>query len=122
MEPDEEETRYAKACYTLRLLLVAFRAFLENKVWEPITQLSAFFRDLTCYELQSEVVMNLHEEIPIILYKLERIFPPGFFDSMEHLPIHLPREASICGHVQYIWMYPFERYVENNLSVFGYIY
>jgi hypothetical protein len=171
LEPDEEENRYPKACYTLdrhekqvllewlktvkfpdgyvsnlsrcidlvklrlfgmkshdchvfmqRLLPVAFRAFLEDKVWEPIAQLSAFFRDLTCYELKSEVVMNLHKEIPIILCKLERIFPPGFFDSMEHLPIHLPREASICGPVQYRWMYPFERYVENNLRVFVYIY
>ena len=37
---------------------------------------------------------------------------PGFFDSIEHLPIHFPREASICGPVQYRWMYPFERYVK----------
>jgi len=41
--------------------------------------------------------------------KLERIFPLGFFDSMEHLPIHLPYEAWLGGPVQYRWMYPFER-------------
>ena len=32
-----------------------------------------------------------------------------FFDSMEHLPIHLPFEAKGGGPVQYRWMYPFER-------------
>lgn len=30
---------------------------------------------------------------------------------MEHLPIHLPREAALGGPVQYRWMYPFERYM-----------
>jgi len=51
----------------------------------------------------------LEENIPIILCKLERIFPPGFFDSMEYLPVHLPYEAWLGGPVQYRWMYPFER-------------
>ena len=32
---------------------------------------------------------RLKEDIPIVLCKLERIFPPSLFDSMEHLPIHL---------------------------------
>jgi len=52
----------------------------------------------------------MKENIPIILCKLERILPLGFFDSMEHLPIHLPHEALLSGLVQYRWMYPFERY------------
>jgi hypothetical protein len=51
--------------------------------------------------------MNIIE----IICKLERIFPPSFFDSMEHLTIHLPYEAKVGGPVQYRWMYPFERYV-----------
>ena len=55
---------------------------------------------------------NLHvmeKNIPIILCKLEQIFPPSFFDSMEHLPIHLPYEARVGGPMQYRWIYPFER-------------
>ncbi|KAH0645560.1 hypothetical protein KY290_034343 [Solanum tuberosum] len=54
---------------------------------------------------------RLERDIPQILCKLERIFPPGFFDSMEHLLVHLPYEAKIVGPVQYRWMYPFERYL-----------
>jgi len=56
---------------------------------------------------------RLESEIPIILCKLERIFPPSFFDCMEHLPVHLAYEARIAGPVQYRWMYPFERYKFN---------
>ena len=35
------------------------------------------------------------------------IFPPSFFDSMEHLPVHLPFEVKVGGPVQYRWMYPY---------------
>ncbi|KAL0349683.1 UNVERIFIED_CONTAM: hypothetical protein Sradi_4117500 [Sesamum radiatum] len=42
---------------------------------------------------------------------LEKIFPPAFFDSMEHLIVHLSYEARIGNPVQYRWMYPFERFL-----------
>ena len=61
---------------------------------------------------------RLERYIPIIIFKLERIFPHGFFDSMEHLPIHLPYEAKIVGLVQYHWMYPFERLKVQYFSTF----
>ena len=48
-------------------------------------------------------------EIPIILCKLEKIFPPAFFDVMVHLSIHLIDDALLRGPVQYGWMYPVER-------------
>ena len=48
-------------------------------------------------------------EIPIILCKLEKIFPPAFFDVMVHLAVHLPDEAMVRGPVQFGWMYPIER-------------
>jgi hypothetical protein len=37
------------------------------------------------------------------------IFPPGFFLSMQHLILHLPREARLGGAVQHRWCYPIER-------------
>jgi hypothetical protein len=43
------------------------------------------------------------------IYKLEMIFSSSFFDSIEHLPIHLPFETKVGGPIQYRWMYPFER-------------
>ena len=67
--------------------------------------------DLNCSTLSLDKVDNLQAQIPVIVCNLEKIFPPSFFDSMEHLLIHLPYEAKIGGPVQYRWMYPFERYV-----------
>ncbi|XP_065871961.1 uncharacterized protein [Euphorbia lathyris] len=94
-----------------RLLPIALREMLPKNVWEAITELSCFFKNLTAHVIKVNDMAHLEEEIPIILCKLEMIFPPGFFDSMEHLPIHLPYEARVAGPVQYRWMYPFERYL-----------
>ncbi|KAK9151577.1 hypothetical protein Syun_009886 [Stephania yunnanensis] len=61
----------------------------------------------------------LESEIPKIICKLEKIFPPSLFDSMEHLPIHLAYEARLAGPVQFRWMYPFERYYLEPLKLFS---
>lgn len=42
---------------------------------------------------------------------LEIHFPPAFFNVMEHLPLHLPRELYWCGPVHARWMYSVERYL-----------
>ena len=68
-----------------------------------------FFKDLTSTIIKNDDMARVEEEIPVILCKLERIFPPSFFDSMEHLTVHLPHEARLAGLVQYRWMYPSER-------------
>ena len=78
-------------------------------MWEALTEMSLFFRDITSIVIREEDMVRLEQEIPEILCKLERVFPPSFFDSMEHLPVHLAYEARLAGPVQYRWMYPFER-------------
>ena len=90
------------------LLPVALRE-LPNHVWRPFTELSEYFRVLCLSTLRVDDLLVMEKNISIILCKLEMIFPFGFFDSMEHLPIHLAYEARVCGPVQYRWMYPFER-------------
>lgn len=92
------------------LLPIAFSA-LPEPIWKPITELGQFFRDLCSTMLREDHLLQMEQNIPIILCKLERIFPPALFDSMEHLPIHLPYEAKMGGPVQYRWMYPFERWL-----------
>ena len=96
-----------------RLLPIAFRELLPTSVWECVTELSLFFKDLTSATLKVSDMRRLDEQIPVIICKLERIFPPALFDSMEHLLVHLPYEARIAGPVQYRWMYPFERFLRH---------
>ncbi|XP_073275513.1 uncharacterized protein [Primulina huaijiensis] len=94
-----------------RLIPVAFRELLPRHVWEVLTELSLFFADLTSRNIKQSDMMRLNDDIVLILCKLEKIFPPSFFDSMEHLCVHLPFEARIAGPVQFRWMYPFERFL-----------
>jgi hypothetical protein len=41
--------------------------------------------------------------------KMEKKFPPRFFNPMQHLLIHLLYEAKAGGPIQYRWMYHIER-------------
>jgi hypothetical protein len=52
---------------------------------------------------------KLEKEIPVLLCMLEKIFPPGWFNPMQHLLVHLPYEAKIGGPQQYRWMYHIDR-------------
>ena len=45
--------------------------------------------------------------------KLETIFIPGFFDSMEHLPLHLATEYKLGGPSNFRWMYFVERFLHD---------
>ena len=80
------------------LVPIAF-SFLPDHVWKPLTKLSQFFKDLCSTTLNDENLFRLEQNIPIILCKLERCFPPAFFDCMEHLLVHLPYEARMGGLV-----------------------
>lgn len=93
-----------------RLLPIAFDA-LPKPIWEAFTELSQFFKELTSTSLQVKKLKKMQKDIAIILCKLESFLPPSFFDSMEHLIIHLPHEAIVGGPAQYRWMYCFERFV-----------
>ena len=84
-----------------RLIPIVFRELFPSHVWQALTELSLLFKDLTSTTLKVADMKILEEEITIIQCKLERIFPPAFFYSMEHLPVHLPYEAKIAGPVQY---------------------
>jgi hypothetical protein len=98
-------------CHILlqRILPAAMRGFLDKDIYEALAELGKFFRELCSKTLNKDVLAEMKKEIPIILVKLEKIFPPAFFDVMIHLAVHLPDEALLRGPVQYGWMYPIER-------------
>ncbi|KAK2663203.1 hypothetical protein Ddye_001777 [Dipteronia dyeriana] len=58
--------------------------------------------------LNVQDLKKLEEGIVLILCKLEKKFPPSFFDVMVHLVVHLPYEAKLVGPVGYSWMYLIE--------------
>ena len=62
---------------------------------------------------------KLEKEAPVLLCKMEKIFPPGFFNPMQHLLIHLAYEAMVGRPVQFRWMYPLERSLKNLRAMVG---
>ncbi|KAI5335470.1 hypothetical protein L3X38_025603 [Prunus dulcis] len=59
--------------------------------------------------IQLYLPKRLEVDIVFILCKLEKIFPPAFFDVMVYLVVHLPHEAKLVGSVGYRCMYSIER-------------
>jgi hypothetical protein len=69
------------------------RGYVPEHVWLALAELSYFFRHLCAKELSRTMIDDLENVTPMLLSKLEKIFPPGFFNLMQHLILHLPYEA-----------------------------
>ena len=55
---------------------------------------------VTVFDPNTDDINNLKDNIPMSMVNLEKIFPPLFFDIMEHLAIHLARELELGCLVQ----------------------
>jgi hypothetical protein len=73
------------------------RGHVPEHDWLALLELSYFFRQLCAKELSRTVVADLERLTPVLLCKLEKIFPPDFFNPMQHLILHLPYEAQMGG-------------------------
>uniref|UniRef100_A0A803MX89 DUF4218 domain-containing protein n=1 Tax=Chenopodium quinoa TaxID=63459 RepID=A0A803MX89_CHEQI len=72
-------------CHVLMqdLLVPAFRGVLDEKVLEPLSELSVYFKQLCSKTLKLHVLEQMEKNIVVTLCKLERIFVPAFFDVMD---------------------------------------
>ncbi|KAL5573977.1 hypothetical protein UlMin_023574 [Ulmus minor] len=95
-----------------RLLPVGCRSLVNKNIWSTIVELCTFFNQLCASTVNVSDMVEAQNQLVLILCKLERIFPPVFFDIMIHLVLHLPEEAILGGPVHMRWMYPFERYLK----------
>ena len=80
-----------------RVMPVMLRGFIPEDEWLVLAELSYFFRVLCAKELSPGVLEEMEELAPELICKLEKIFPPGFFNPMQHLILHLPTEARLGG-------------------------
>jgi hypothetical protein len=92
-----------------KLLPIMFWGYFDDAMWMVLAELSYFYRQLCAKEITVEVMQKLEKEIPVLLCKMEKKFPPGFFNPIQYLRIHLPYEAKVDDLVQYRWMYDIER-------------
>ncbi|XP_047267683.1 uncharacterized protein LOC124898104 [Capsicum annuum] len=91
------------------LLPIPIKNILPDHVAIALIRLSSFFRRLCQKVITVEEIDCLEAKIIETINRLEKIFPPTFFDIMIHLPIHLANEVRLGGPVQNQWMYLSER-------------
>jgi hypothetical protein len=53
----------------------------------------------------------------VLVCKMEKVFPPRWFNAMHHLLVHLPWEAKDGGPMQFRWMYSQERELKKFRSI-----
>jgi hypothetical protein len=81
------------------LIPLAYRDLLLKGIWDALTKINHFFRDICSNKLNIDHIERLETNIIETICKLKMIFLPLFFYSMEHLPIHLPFEVKVGGPV-----------------------
>jgi hypothetical protein len=96
-----------------RLLLVMLCGYLDTNLWEMFVELNYFYRQLCAKQVSEMMMQKFKKEIPILVCKMEKVFPPGWFNAMQHLLVHLPWEAKVGGPVQFRWMYSQVRELKN---------
>jgi hypothetical protein len=79
------------------LLPAMVRGYVPEHVWLALAELSYFFCQLCAKELSRTVIKDLKNMAHVLLYKLEKIFPPDFFNPMQHLILHLSYEVRMGG-------------------------
>jgi hypothetical protein len=63
-----------------RHIPVMFRGYLNDDVRKALAELSHFYRQLCGKEIEKEMIEKLEKEILVLICKLEKIFPPGWFN------------------------------------------
>jgi hypothetical protein len=62
-------------------------------------ELNYFYRQICAKQVSKAMMQRLEKEIAVLVCKIETVFPPGWFNVIQHLLVHLPWEARVGGHV-----------------------
>jgi hypothetical protein len=70
-----------------------------------LSELSFFFCQLCAKELDRKVIERQHNQAPELLCKIEMLLPPGFFNLIQHMILHLPWKAlqGDCADPLAVW-------------------
>jgi hypothetical protein len=92
-----------------RLMPVMFHDNFDDDLWKIFTKLSYFYRQICAKKVSKVMMQKLEKEIAVLVCKMKKIFPLGWFNAMQHLLVRLSWEAKVGRHAQFRWMYSQER-------------
>jgi hypothetical protein len=82
-----------------RLMPVMFHGYFSPNLWKMLAELSYFYRPICAKEISKKLMQRFEKEIVVLVCKMEKVFPHGFMNCMQHLLVHLPWEALVGGPV-----------------------
>jgi hypothetical protein len=88
---------------------IMFCGYFKADLWKMFAELSYFYREICAKQVSKAMMQRLEKEIAVLVCKMKKLFPPGWFNVMQYLLVHLPWEARVGGTVQFRWMYSIER-------------
>jgi hypothetical protein len=100
-----------------RMMLVIFCGYFIADLWKMFAELSYFYKQICAKQISKAMMQKFEKEITVLLCKMEKIFPPGWFNVMQHLLVHLPWEGKVGGPMQFRCMYSQERELKKLRSV-----
>jgi hypothetical protein len=74
---------------------VIFRGYFKPNLWKMFAELSYFYRQIYAKQVSKVMMQRLEKEIAVLVCKMETVFPSGWFNTMQHLLVHLPWEARV---------------------------
>ena len=94
-----------------QILPSAVRHLLQKGPRNAIIRVGNCFQRICSKVIKRSEIASLREYVAETCCQLEIWFPPGFWDIMPHLILHLVDELELCGPVHYRWCYSMERYL-----------
>ena len=100
-------------CHTLLsvFLPIAIRAIKSGWVKLAVTRLCYIFSMVSKKVISEEELVGLRIHVQETMSMLEMVFPPSYFDTLEHFMVHIVDQISALGPVYLHNMFPFERFM-----------
>jgi hypothetical protein len=86
-----------------------FCGYFDAALWKIFTKLNYFYRQIYAKQVSKVIMQKLEKKITVLVCKMEKIFPPGWFNVIQYLLVYLPWEAKVGVPAQFRWMYSQER-------------
>jgi hypothetical protein len=84
---------------TERLMPEMFYGYFDADLWKILAKLSYFYRQICAKQVLKSMMQKLEKEITVLVCKMKKIFPPGWFNAIQHLLLHGPWEDKVGGPV-----------------------
>jgi hypothetical protein len=69
---------------------VMFRGYFDADLWEIFIELNYFYMQICAKQVSKSMMQKLEKEIMVLICKMKKVFPAGWFNVMQHLLVHLP--------------------------------